>query len=536
MFESQNIGVISPGKLTLDDYAPTSGQLFGAAVEEGFIRSPGPSVFRAFEQSFGGSDDTVLQASAIAEGGHLGLDFQDYKDGIRRGELDRLIEWKKREKRLQRVLQSAPPSAANTAITFGGSFIGGTGDPLNIALSMIPLGRILPGISTAAKVSQATSAGRRAVLRAQQGLAEGVAGAAIGELPVAIQAAREQADYTLADSVMNLAFGGVMGAGFSVAGGVLRDVGTPRGPLDTTPPLELAAASPPMRDAAMRVAAADAGRDLRPSIQTLLRSDPKVRAAVSDVTSFSPDRLTRELKELQRIGREDQAFAAQIADLEASATQFSPDELRSAAQEVKTLNKRVKRGIEAYEAEVRAERVRPVERTVKTEGRRKFDADSARMEELSLRVSQAKAHAAEAKRLTSIRKKLPSIEEQVGTALEVSRLPLRAPEANPAGITDQATRTWMAERKALDTPEGRANANLFTGDGAPTEQSKAAAAVQKAPVADTLQADLDEVDAQMEASGVTADDPDFAPTADDIETQDQLSWATALQKLCGSQQ
>lgn len=94
-------------------------------------------------------------------------------------------------------------------------------DPINIAASFVPV--VGPARYTA-MMSRATTAGARALVRAKVGAIEGVVGAAIVEPFVYRATQREQADYTMYDSMLNIGLGSVMGAGLHSGFGAIGDL------------------------------------------------------------------------------------------------------------------------------------------------------------------------------------------------------------------------------------------------------------------------------------------------------------------------
>lgn len=93
-------------------------------------------------------------------------------------------------------------------------------DPLNIASAFIPV----VGPARYAKwLAGAAGPGGRAGIRAGVGAAEGAVGAALIEPIVIGQMSAEQSDYTMADSLLNVAFGTVLGGGLHAGFGAIGD-------------------------------------------------------------------------------------------------------------------------------------------------------------------------------------------------------------------------------------------------------------------------------------------------------------------------
>lgn len=174
----------------------------------------------------------VSQDEALARLRSAGL--EDHLDipasGIREGALDILIERKKTELGRQSIWSRAPgglgPALARLAAGLGASAL----DPVNIGLGFVP---VISGQRYAAWLAGRSAAGRFGV-RAGVGVVEGAAGAALIEPMIMLSKAREQADYGLFESFMNITFGGLLGGGLHSIGGAAADA--LRGPGIMAPP------------------------------------------------------------------------------------------------------------------------------------------------------------------------------------------------------------------------------------------------------------------------------------------------------------
>lgn len=123
-------------------------------------------------------------------------------------------------------------------------------DPLNLAASLVPA--VGPARYAAWLARAGESLGARAAVRAGVGALQGAAGTALIEGAVLPMARSEQADYTMADALLNVALGGIIGGGLHVVGGALADRFTARGDVGRA----LEAAPIETRDAALRGAVA----------------------------------------------------------------------------------------------------------------------------------------------------------------------------------------------------------------------------------------------------------------------------------------
>lgn len=150
---------------------------------------------------------------ANTQGGKYGLKFSE---PVRQGVLDLRIKNKRDEIRRQSILNRAPDTFASGAANVGGSLFGAMADPANIAASFVPV----VGQARFARMV-ATMGATKA--RAAKGFVEGTVGASLMEAPTLALTKRAQADYDMYDSLMNVAFGGIIGGGLHVTGGIVKD-------------------------------------------------------------------------------------------------------------------------------------------------------------------------------------------------------------------------------------------------------------------------------------------------------------------------
>jgi len=213
-------GPVTQSKTLLSDYAITTGEALSAYEDDALRFSPLPAILRGVEQFQAQRDETspVLtiadQNAKIAEA-EVRLKAEE---GIRESTLDILIERKRDEAKEQDAIARA--SGWQTAGGFAAGFVVAAFDPLNVATAYIPVAG--PAMYASRLAAQTTRMGRLGT-RVGFGAAEGLVGAAAVEPIVALQAANEQADYTMADTLMNLAFGTVLGGGLHGAIGAVGD-------------------------------------------------------------------------------------------------------------------------------------------------------------------------------------------------------------------------------------------------------------------------------------------------------------------------
>ena len=197
--------------------------------------------------------------------------------GIRSAALDILITRKLEEKRRRDVLSRGPSGVLPTVGTFSAGVVASMFDPLNVASAFVPV------VGPTRYAAMVARAGSRVGVRAGVGAVEGAAGAALVEPIVLAAASQEQADYDITDSLLNMAFGTVLGGGLHVGVGAAADaVARRRGwqQAQATDPLPQILETVPQetREAALRtgVAQAMSGRqvDIEPIVQPVLSEPP----------------------------------------------------------------------------------------------------------------------------------------------------------------------------------------------------------------------------------------------------------------------
>ena len=149
-----------------------------------------------------------------------GLDLTVDDAGIRAGALDILIERKREETKRKFILDNAPASTVPVQLLAG--FAASVLDPINVASAFVPVVGEARYASMLARAGQSVAA--RAAVRAQVGAVEGAVGAAMLEPLILYASARDQADYDLTNSLLNVAFGSAMGGGLHSAGGLIGDL------------------------------------------------------------------------------------------------------------------------------------------------------------------------------------------------------------------------------------------------------------------------------------------------------------------------
>ena len=182
------------------------------------------SINAAEMESIKGGDTRVDRIELNKKYNELGLYF---KEDEFQSVVDIMVSKKEEERERQCIIQRGPAGSWNpfSAGFYVGAAKFGTGlavsmlDPINIGASFIPVFGQVRFAALAARTSLRTA-------RLARGVTEGAVGAALVEPLVYSAAKRVQADYGAADSLLNIAFGSILGGGLHVGIGKLRDIKT----------------------------------------------------------------------------------------------------------------------------------------------------------------------------------------------------------------------------------------------------------------------------------------------------------------------
>jgi hypothetical protein len=143
------------------------------------------------------------------------------ENGITDAALLTLMDRKRVERRRQEVFAAAEGGVGQTAARFGIAAATTLVDPLGAGLNFVP---IVGQARYARALAAARGFGGRAAVRVGVGAVEGAAGAAIAEVPIYAMRSQEQADYDMGNSLLNVAFGGVIGAGLHTTVGSVAEM------------------------------------------------------------------------------------------------------------------------------------------------------------------------------------------------------------------------------------------------------------------------------------------------------------------------
>lgn len=183
----------------------------GAVAGDTLMHNPVPALERLKDSLYSDRGPTILPEEANKKYGLDGAITFDapVTETYARG----MMELKQKEQRNKEIINKGSkgvfPGAAKFAVGLGVSMT----DPINIASAFIPGGPLLKGMGMTKLAASNTA---RAVVA--KGALGGFAGAAALEPIPYFSAKKYQLDYDLTDSLLNVAFGGIMGGGIAGAG------------------------------------------------------------------------------------------------------------------------------------------------------------------------------------------------------------------------------------------------------------------------------------------------------------------------------
>ena len=232
--------IVRPGRNMLDDVVTGQFDAAEAAFDQAMFDNP-TSASRRINELTGADQGEMVSPAYPAYGipevrrepetpilppaearrrvAESGLDISIDDTGIREGALEILLERKREERERQMVLQNAPASTVPVQLLAG--FAASAVDPINIASAFIP---VVGEARYASMLASATSRAGRFGVRAKVGAVQGAVGAAAIEPLILYASAQDQADYGLGDSMMNIAFGTVLGGGLHATGGLISEM------------------------------------------------------------------------------------------------------------------------------------------------------------------------------------------------------------------------------------------------------------------------------------------------------------------------
>jgi hypothetical protein len=270
------------------------GDVLGASASDAFQTGPGVGLFRSarraqwdagtaeFDPELGlpPPPSRLLQPdeanTLYGIEGHL-----RFTEPLSEQSATELRDLKRAEIARRDVLARAESGFAGWTARAAVSLVAGAADPLNLASAFVPVvGQVRAQAMLAA---QATRAGR-AMTQARIGAIEGAVGQALLEPVNQFVASREQRDYDMADSLLNVAFGAALGGLLQGGGRALVDgwrgwrPDVPRAVVEET------------HEAAVRVAAAQMARGEPVHVDPLVRTAREYANAEAAFFAFRPVR------------------------------------------------------------------------------------------------------------------------------------------------------------------------------------------------------------------------------------------------------
>lgn len=158
------------------------------------------------------------QANDLFKG--AGLKATAPAGGYTQEAVDILIKRQRNDQLLRQVDSATPWSWLGSPVRGGAMLLAGVSDPLNIASAFIPVVR---EARAASLLARAASPLERAAVRGMIGATEGAVGAAVLEAPTYALHRELGDEYTLTDSLLNMAFGTAAGGGLHAATGAVGD-------------------------------------------------------------------------------------------------------------------------------------------------------------------------------------------------------------------------------------------------------------------------------------------------------------------------
>lgn len=215
---------------TQADIPASASSVRSATFEQAVNDLPGMSIVRSLDLSFarsipGADKYSKAEAEYFMEERGLKGEFSFEDRSYNSLELTTLATRKRKELIRQQILSRAEGSGSSALGRFGISLATNFLDPLSIGTAFVP---VVGQARYANMLERAGSSLARAGVRARVGALEGAAGAALVEPIIAGAKFQEQAEYSFADSFLNVAIGTAFGGGLHVAGGAIGDRLRPR--------------------------------------------------------------------------------------------------------------------------------------------------------------------------------------------------------------------------------------------------------------------------------------------------------------------
>lgn len=196
---------------------PTFGDIASAAFAEGETTNITPSLMNLLPKTDKSKVLTPEEATKKYQIGNLKFD-----EPIGENTAKELYDKQFAQLRRQEIMRLGPQGFAGGAVKFGAGLASTFTDPVGlVASAVVPELLLVKGAKVfggAAKTYMTARAGQTIGQRASFGAVEGAAGAALFEPLVYLSQQKDQLDYGVADSFLNIAFGGILGGGIHALG------------------------------------------------------------------------------------------------------------------------------------------------------------------------------------------------------------------------------------------------------------------------------------------------------------------------------
>lgn len=203
------------------DIEPSSRLSFAGAVGSALTGNISSVIADYAELQQANQGPRLTQAAANQLFKDAGVKASAPVDGYTQSAVDIIVK-RQRNQQLMRDIDAATPySWIGTPVRGGAALLTGLSDPLNVASAFIPVVREARVASMLARAGESRVAALAA--RGAVGAVEGFAGAALVEAPTFGLRTQLQDDYTLTDSLINMAFGTALGGGLHAVGGAIGD-------------------------------------------------------------------------------------------------------------------------------------------------------------------------------------------------------------------------------------------------------------------------------------------------------------------------
>ena len=240
------------------DYAQSGTMdVLGATFGQAFYENPMNALIRSTSLYFGSDTGRKLTPDEYKDSPYFRKGITVDEDGIYEGAASILAERFDVRERRKLILSRSRGGVGLGVTQFGVGLVASMLDPINVASAFIPGG-------VAGRMGMSLSRAATTGARLRRGAVEGAIGAAAVE-PIVYGAARleQDADYTLADSMLNITFGTVLGGGLHAIGGKIGDA--------------LSRAKPETREALLKSALAQMVDGRKVEVEPLIKADPQLR-------------------------------------------------------------------------------------------------------------------------------------------------------------------------------------------------------------------------------------------------------------------